>query len=82
MPGWTLQAVCFVHHDEVDAGSRGLLGEPGAGREALERDHDPLVRLEGVELGAQLSGDVAEVLHAGSSSDRGANLARGENLYG
>ena len=62
MPGTPAEPLGFVHDQEVDARGHRLLREPGPGDERLERNHRPAVDVEGIEVGAEVAGHVAEPL--------------------
>jgi len=52
----------FVHYQQIDSRSHGLVGQLRALDQHLERDHDTTVRVEGVELGTEIARHVGEAL--------------------
>ena len=58
----TPKSLRLVHHQQVDAGLHGLLGEVRPCDQHLERDHGAAMQFEGIEVVAKVARHVAEAL--------------------
>jgi hypothetical protein len=62
MAGRASESLCLVHHQQVDAGAHGLIGQLWAIDQHLERDHRTTMDVEGVEVGTEVARHVGEAL--------------------
>ena len=56
------ESLCFVHHQQVDSRSHGLVGQLRALDQHLQRDHRTTMHVERVEVGAEVARHVGEAL--------------------
>ena len=69
MAGRAAESLCFVHHQQVDAGSHGLGGQLRALRQHFQCDHRAAMHVEGVEVGTEIARHVGEALRIEQRED-------------